>query len=137
MSADLSQLSLRVSTAGVVSSLRSILEVFGPTGGSLEAVAQDFPDLLDAGGLSGVPELRADAFNLIFGKPVAGAADGTLEIIFEPSDRYVDFVTAIARDRGVACDLDLHGWPILSLSADTPRMIEAAGASSSGRGGVA
>ena len=59
-------------------------------------------------------------------------------VSFEPSEGFRDFVAAVVALNPDRCsvEVDDHGWPILSLLADSATMAEPAGASSSGRGGL-
>ena len=122
---------------GALASARSVLDVLAASGSSLGRLVQLFPDFLHAEGPGRVAELRADAFDLLFAEAVNAPALGAGKIVLKPSDRYIEFVTAISRDGNVALDFDLHGWPILSVVACTTTVAEAGVAASGPGGGLA
>ena len=110
---------LAVSGASSASaSAGSVLDVLAALGGSTEHLVDLLADSAnaDVAGLFG--ELRTQPSSLLRTELIGGTASGALELLFKPSDRYLDLVSAIARRLDVACDLDAHGWPILSMVAD-------------------
>lgn len=110
-------LHLSVSGASLESALasaRSVFNVLAATGGIADRLVPDFPDFISGVSASGCGDLCLEAGNLFRAEPVNVTALGACEVIFHPSDRYVEFVSAIACDRDVSCNLDVHGWPVLS-----------------------
>jgi hypothetical protein len=103
-----------VSLDGALASARSVFDVLAATSGLAERIIPDFPDFISGVTGSGCADLRFEAGNLFGRETVDMTALGACEVIFHPSDRYVEFVSAIAGDRDVSCNLDVHGWPILS-----------------------
>jgi hypothetical protein len=137
-SAGLVSLDLQVEATGAAASLASVDNVLRAASMLSQHVAELFPEFLDAELGSLVSDLTGETCDLLFGEPVMRSTDGALELIFQPSDRYLDLVAAIARDGDVSCSFDAHGWPILSLAGDTASMTEPAGVGNcASRGGVA
>ena len=124
-------------TSGIVASLRSVFDVLLASGGALHTILEAFPDLFDTSTGSAGPDLVVENFHLFFGEAVCGPANGAYELIFNPSDRYLELVSAVASDADVACNFDVHGWPILSVGGTSPTVTEAGGESISARGGAA
>lgn len=124
-------LDLQLSLAGAdpaLLSTRLVGNVLASAGDAAQPLVERFPDLLGTGFGGLVVGLSPDAVSLFFGEPVMGAADGALHLVLKPSDRYLELVSAVAGDFGMACDLDVHGWPILSVVGRTPTVAEAGGA---------
>lgn len=138
--ADLTSLKFTLVSDRASASLRSVLDVL-PTLSSdtLEHLVDAFSDLIasEVGG-SGV-KLIPDFGDLFVVEPVDRAALGTDEVrlAVNPSDRYLDLVAAVAGDDDVSCNLDVHGWPILSVVARTSTVAEPAEVTILGGGGLA
>lgn len=94
-----------------VESIQSVLAAIEATGSAPDG----FDDLFARGGSDLAADLREDAVDLLFAKPVLRAADGALKCTLKPSERYIELVAAVSRDRNVAFDLSGHGWPVLSV----------------------
>lgn len=113
----------------LTASARSVADALSALGGASERIAEFFP---------GHSELGADCLDLILRKPLNSAAPGATKFEafkLDPSDRYLEFVAAVARD----CHADTffrHGWPILSVVARTPTVAEAGVAASVPGGGL-
>jgi hypothetical protein len=139
--AEVGKLEMRLSVEGGASaalSARLVLDVLVAAGGVPEGLVERFPDFFDAEGSGAVTQLRLDAGNLFGTEPIDDAALRAGKFILKPSERYLELVAAVARDRDVPVNLDLHGWPILSLvSADSANVAEAAGESILGGGAAA
>lgn len=123
-------LSFRVSSWEGRASFASVFDVLRSGSHLLERFAEFFPDVIHAEGGGLIADLGADGSNLILIETVLGSADGALELIFKPSDRYLEFVAAIARDGNVTADFDAHGWPILSVVSAQPTVVDAGGVAS-------
>ena len=123
-------LSFRVSSWEGAASFASVLEVLRSSSHLLERFAEFFPDVIHTEGGSLFADLGADGSDLIRIETVLRPADGALELIFKPGDRYLEFVAAIAGDGNVTADVDVHGWPILSVVSAQPTVVDAGGAAS-------
>lgn len=121
--------------SSVLLSTGLVSDMLAAAGSAAQAIAKDFPDLLDATPSGSVAYLCPDAGDLIFGKPVSVSTVGAIEFILKPSDRYLELVAAIARNGDVPFGFDPHGWPIPSLVCGNPTIAEAGGASSASGGG--
>lgn len=96
---------------GPLESIQSALAAIETLGRAPEG----FDDLFACGGSDLGACLREDAVDLLFAEPVLSAADGALKCALKPSQRYLELVAAVSRDRNVAFDLSGHGWPVLSI----------------------
>jgi len=110
-------------------SLLSALEVLRASDALRDRIVPDFGDLFGAECNGSLTDLSVDAGNLLRAETVFRAADGALELVLNPSDRYLDLMAAIARDGDLSCDLDFHGWPILSVAVGPTTVSEAGGES--------
>jgi hypothetical protein len=125
------------SLSAAIASLGSVADVLVSTGAALEAIPDGFGVFFGPEFPGCLPDLILDRSDLFFAEAVLRPAGGALEFIFNPSDRYLEFVTAIAGCGHVTCDADLHGWPILSVAPDSATVAEAGGESIfSARGGL-
>lgn len=116
-------------------SLASVFDVLVAPRPGLKALADRLGIELRSVTEGSVADLLHDRVDLRAVEPVTGAAGGALEFVVYPPDGYVELVAAIATHGDVTLNIDLHGWPVLSLGCDTPSVTEAAEASSLGRGG--
>ena len=126
-------------TAPMQASFASVFEHLAASRGAAEEVARRFPAaFVHCGG--DTFELADDAGDLLFAQMVDGPAfrAGKIDALkFDPSDRYLEAVAAIAALDGqvnVAFD---HGWPILSVGDGSTTVTEAGGAASIPGGGAA
>jgi len=133
--AELVGLNLKASAAAPMRSFLAVCEVLASSGCPLELLADLFPEFLNTKFAGAIPQIRLELIDLIFAEPVLLSAGGTIEIILHPSDRYLEFVAAVASCADVPCNSDLHGWPILSVAAGSVTVAEAGGASSPADGG--
>lgn len=70
-----------------------------------------------------------DAGDLLLGEPIGRAAAGAGELKgfeFHPSDGYIELFAAVAAHRKQYVFFR-HGWPLLSVDADTPSTLTEAG----------
>lgn len=82
--------------------------------------AVDAAQSLDEGLPNGLV-LPDDVVDLIAGEPIDGTADRARElqtIKFDPSDRHLELVSAVAAHRNAYSIRVAHGWPILVAKAD-------------------
>lgn len=120
----------------IVSSFRSVCDALGTSELAREIVADGFPDLFDSTRGSDGCELEFKSSDSLFVcnfHMSALRADG-LTLRLEPSERYLELVATVAGYLKLDI-VDSHGWPVLSLAADTASVAEAAGESILGGGG--
>lgn len=128
-------LSLGVDPDSVASAARSIdalVAAFRSLDGAANVFADLAPELFDVDAESGAYLSFGDGdglFALRFS--VAALRASNLTIRFDPSQRYLELVAAVAKqlDRNV---VTVHGWPILSVDGGHSTVGEAAGESISG-----
>lgn len=136
---DTIEISLEALLSPALESLASLLEVLGASERATECFVDHFAGVIERGDF-GLFVCCDDAADVLIREAVqlaTGRAGELISLKFDPTDRYLEAVAAV-----VACAADTHsiishGWPILSLVGDTASMTEAAGASSSSRGGAA
>lgn len=107
-----------------VESIQSALAAIESSG----TAPHGFDDLFAGLGSDLGADLREDAVDLLFAEPVLRTADGALECALKPSQRYIELVSAIARDGNVAVDCSGHGWPVLSIVSPNTILADAGGA---------
>lgn len=107
-----------------VQSIQSALAAIEAAG----SAPHGFDDFFARGGSDLGADLREDAVDLLFAEPVLRTADGALECALKPSQRYIELVAAVARDRNVAFNLNVHGWPVLSIVSPNTILADAGGA---------
>jgi len=120
---------ITLSLAGAASaglSARLVGEVLTASGALPHTLTKSFPDFFDAELPSLAVKFSLEAGDLFSAEPVDLSALRTGEIVLKPSDRYLEFVTAVASCFDMACDLDLHGWPILSSVGCSTTMADGA-----------
>jgi len=113
-------------------SLESIAAVLDPAGPKVEAehLLAEFIAGLRVGADEGVDICRFET--------LANATSGAIELVsikVLPSERFLELMTAIARERDDVSLVFSHGWPILSVAVPTTTVAEAGGASTPASGG--
>jgi len=112
-------------------SARSVGDVLAAFDGLAHRLVEAFPDFFSAEG----GDLRLDIGNLFRAEPIDSAALRAGEVILKPSERYIELVSAISRDWGVAPDFDLHfvhSWPILFRAFAPSRTMSRTGGAGNG-----
>jgi len=130
------ELTIKVEAESSFRSLRSVLDVLGASGHVLELATQTLGDMFGSELAGRGVDLFLERRDLLLGEPILRSTDGALELIFKPGDRYLEFVSAIARNVDVSCDVDAHDWPILSLASGDLSVAEGGRESISPAGGV-
>lgn len=116
------ELNADINSAALLS-FRRVFDVLATSGDARKTAIERFPDLFSAELPCGIGDLRLDRHDLFFGEPIFLTTSGALKFTLQPSERYIEFVTAIAGDRYISCDADFHGWPVLSDSCE-PRSVQ-------------
>lgn len=102
-------------------SVKRALEVLDPELVSHVALKQFVCDAID------IPDGLQSLFRSNASARLTGGALDKFVVTFDPSERYLELVAAIAVDCKNLTVVFCHGWPLLSVDADTPSTLTEAG----------